>query len=133
MNEDYLFVYGTLQRGLPGSRHELLEGSVEFLGRGEIAGRLIDLGSYPGLVKAVSAGQRVHGEIYRVRDTHALFARLDRYEGCSPACPRPHEYRRVLRPVVLEDGQALAAWVYEYIGPVTGGRWIPGGKYRPRR
>ena len=112
-----LFTYGTLMRGF--RLHRLLSGRAEFLARGQVRARIIDLGSYPGAVADPSA--TIHGEVYRVTDP-ALWAVLDSTEG-------PQYHRRVVT-VRSEDGRELAASIYWYIGPLDRGVPIPGGDYR---
>ena len=112
-----LFTYGTLMRGF--RLHRLLAGRTELLGRGQVRGRLVDLGSYPGAVPD-GAGV-VHGEVYRVVEP-ALWATLDSAEG-------PQYHRREVT-VRSEDGRALAASMYWYVGPLDRGVPIPGGDYR---
>ena len=99
--------------------HRLLDGRAEFLGRGQVAGRIVDLGSYPGAV--IDSGGTLHGEVYRVRDP-ALWAALDSAEG-------PQYHRREVT-VTSEGGGELAACIYWYIGPLDRGVPIPGGDYR---
>jgi gamma-glutamylcyclotransferase (GGCT)/AIG2-like uncharacterized protein YtfP len=99
--------------------HRLLDGRAEFVGRGQVAGRIVDLGSYPGAV--VDAGSTLHGELYRIHDP-ALWATLDSAEG-------PQYHRREVT-VTSEDGRELAARIYWYIGPLDRGVPIPGGDYR---
>jgi len=112
-----LFTYGTLMRGF--RLHRLLTGRAEFLTRGQVRGRILDLGSYPGAVP--DAAGTLHGEVYRVVDP-TLWAVLDSAEG-------PQYHRRGVT-VRSEDGRALAASVYWYIGPLDRGGPIPGGDYR---
>lgn len=112
-----LFTYGTLMRGF--RLHRLLAGRTELLGRGQVRGRLVDLGSYPGAVPD-GAGV-VHGEVYRVVEP-ALWATLDSAEG-------PQYHRREVT-VRSEDGRELAASMYWYVGPLDRGVPIPGGDYR---
>lgn len=116
-NPDLLFTYGTLMRGF--RLHRLLAGRAEFLARGQVRARIVDLGSYPGAVPA--AGAVLDGEVYRVVDP-ALWALLDSAEG-------PQYHRRVVA-VRSEDGRELAASIYWYIGPLDRGVPIPGGDYR---
>lgn len=76
-----LFVYGTLKRGF--SRNRYLAGQG-FLGEARTAPeyRLLDCGTYPGLVTAASLGQdgvAVEGEVWEV-DAPCL-ARLDEVEA----------------------------------------------------
>lgn len=114
---ELLFTYGTLMRGF--RLHRLLTGRAEFLSRGQVRARIIDLGSYPGAVRDPAA--TAHGEVYRVVDP-ALWAVLDSAEG-------PQYHRRVVT-VRGEDGRELAASIYWYIGPLDRGVPIPGGDYR---
>lgn len=124
---DHLFVYGTLR---PAARHALqaaLQRHARWLGAGWVAGRLYDLGRYPGLVPDIRAGA-VHGDVYRLREQRALLRALDRYEGCGPRMPRPREYRR--ETVQVHFGRRrLRAWVYVYNRPVAGLRTVAGGDY----
>jgi gamma-glutamylcyclotransferase (GGCT)/AIG2-like uncharacterized protein YtfP len=116
---DLLFTYGTLMRGF--RRHRLLDGRASYLGRGRAAGRLLDLGSYPGAIDDPGGVGAIHGEVYRVADP-ALWGALDSAEG-------PQYHRREVT-VRSEDGRDRAAWIYRYIGPLDRGVPIPGGDYR---
>jgi gamma-glutamylcyclotransferase (GGCT)/AIG2-like uncharacterized protein YtfP len=112
-----LFAYGTLMRGFP--LHQLLSGRAEYIARGQVRARLIDLGPYPGAVPDRDA--IVAGEMYRVVDP-TLWAALDSAEG-------PQYHRREVT-VRSEDGRERAASIYWYIGPLDRGGPIPGGDYR---
>lgn len=112
-----LFTYGTLMRGF--RLHRLLDGRAEYLTRGQVKARIIDLGSYPGAVP--DAVGTLSGEVYRVADP-ALWTVLDSAEG-------PQYHRREVT-VRSEDGRELAASIYWYIGPLDRGVPIPGGDYR---
>jgi gamma-glutamylcyclotransferase (GGCT)/AIG2-like uncharacterized protein YtfP len=115
-----LFAYGTLRRGAP--MHELLAGRATWLGPASAAGRLVDLGAFPGLVPAQEPADRVHGDLFAIADAQReqLLDALDRYEGAS--------FERVQQVVVGPDGSVLA-WLYVYRGAVAGGRVVPGGDY----
>jgi gamma-glutamylcyclotransferase (GGCT)/AIG2-like uncharacterized protein YtfP len=114
---DLLFTYGTLMRGF--RLHGLLDGRARYAGRGQVQGRIIDLGSYPGALP--DARGTLHGEIYRIVDP-ALWAALDSAEGA--------QYHRREVTVRSEDGRDLAACMYWYVGPLDRGVPIPGGDYR---
>jgi gamma-glutamylcyclotransferase (GGCT)/AIG2-like uncharacterized protein YtfP len=114
---ELLFTYGTLMRGF--RLHRLLEGRAVYVTRGQVRGRIMDLGSYPGAVSDAEA--TFHGEVYRVADP-ALWAVLDSAEG-------PQYHRREVT-VRSEDGRELAASIYWYVGPLDRGVPIPGGDYR---
>lgn len=152
----YLFVYGTLRRGVGHPMHKLLSAGAEALGVATYAGRLFDLGPYPGVVPDPTGHWRVTGELYRLHQPESLLGALDEYEGCAPHSPQPHQYRRVLQPVRLAispdgraehpevramcpDGESVQAWVYIYNAPLdflldarrSGARQIESGDYLP--
>ena len=114
-----LFAYGTLMRGYP--LHRALAGGATLLGEGRAAGRLLDLGRYPGLVKGRGA---VRGEVYRLDDPQLLSV-LDREEG--------YNFVRRHAVVTLVDGRRARAWVYGYRGPRERAVPIPHGDYRRAR
>jgi len=78
-------------------------------GRGQVpwirpcAGRLLNLGEYPGLVPTTRPGSCVHGEVYALAAATTL-ARLDEYERCAPSDPEPHEFERVKMEALLQSG-----------------------------
>ena len=131
---DRLFVYGTLMSAAAGApmgvaQRARLAGESHALGAATIAGRLIDLGHYPGLLPPLTAGDLVHGELLALRSPSATFAWLDRYEMIEPDSA-DNEYAREVRRVHLAgDAAAIETWVYLYIRPaphavpVAGGRW----------
>ncbi|NGP53507.1 gamma-glutamylcyclotransferase family protein [Thioalkalivibrio sp. XN8] len=128
MRNTRLFVYGSLRRDAPGSRHELLGDPAECLGRGRVRGRLLNLGAYPGLVHAVTREDWVLGELYELGDRRAL-AGLDGYEDYDPHRPERSLFVRREANVVLDSGEIMTAWVYCYAGPMGRGRRIASGDY----
>lgn len=105
---EYLFVYGTLMRGL--AAHERMSPErVRYVGDGTIPGALYDLGPYPAL--RLGDEGMVHGEVYELVD-EAMICELDEYEGYHG---RP-EICRYIRSAVPVDcsGGTLEAWVYSY-------------------
>jgi gamma-glutamylcyclotransferase (GGCT)/AIG2-like uncharacterized protein YtfP len=127
-----IFVYGSLRRDAPGSRHELLGADAEFLGHGRVRGRLLDLGAYPGLVAAVTRADWVRGELHAIPDGRAL-ARLDAYEDYDPRRPEQSLFLRREAKVALDSGEVVAAWVYVYAGAAARGRRIVSGDYLDSR
>ena len=115
-----IFVYGTLRRGE--RAHTLLAGDG-FRGEARTAEgfALIDLGAYPGLVRATSG--RVVGEIYEV-DAMQL-AQLDAYEG------HPELFRREAI-VLASEGPLSQAEAYLYAGEFADAIPVPGGDWRQR-
>jgi len=103
-------------RGYP--LHALLARGATLLGDGRVAGRLLDLGRYPGVI----AGRGVvRGEVYRLDDPELLPA-LDREEG--------YNFLRRRALVTLVDGRRRRAWIYQYRGPRGWAVPIPNGDYR---
>jgi gamma-glutamylcyclotransferase (GGCT)/AIG2-like uncharacterized protein YtfP len=102
-----LSVYGTLAPGRPNA-HVLghLPGSWQ---QASIRGHLVQAGwgaeqGYPGVV-IDAAGAAVEGFILSSDALESEWARLDAFEG--------QEYERVVTRALLEDGQAVDAFVYQ--------------------
>jgi len=126
-----LFVYGTLRKACAHEKHRVLERAAVLVGKGTVHGAMYDLGSYPGLAIVGEDLELVTGEVYaldpdRMESTLAV---LDAYEGCAAADREPHEYRREVVRVTLDDGSTIAAWTYVLNRPHTGLTRIPDGDY----
>lgn len=129
----YLFVYGTLMTAARGRLGAVQRARLSLkgtsLGAATIAGRLINLGAYPGLLEPAGPDDVVHGELFRLDRPDEVISWLDSYEGI-PEEPTPQdEYVRVLVPARLVSGEEVAAWVYRYRGTsrdfpiIASGRW----------
>ena len=132
---DCLFVYGTLMRAaatvaMGKTMRARLEAEGDWLGPATLGGRLYDLGSYPGLIRSTRSGERVRGEIYRLRDPHASLVWLDAYEGLPAGQTRGGEYERVVDHALRPDGSSIEAWVYGLISAPDGARFVAEGKWR---
>src|SRR5208337_285487 len=104
---------------------------AEFVRRGSIRANLYDLGDYPGArVLGAEPGQRVSGELYRLRDPKLALKTLDEYEEFSPLKPNKSLFIRKLVSVTLEDGRKKRAWAYLYNRGIANARLIPTGRYR---
>lgn len=114
LQDHYLFVYGSLRRDVPASRHHYLNNLTEFIGLAKMPGILYDMGEYPAAIYDTSTQGFVSGELYRSHACEQLFTQLDRYEECSDEFPAPHEYTRQLKTVIQTNGNCLKAWVYLY-------------------
>jgi gamma-glutamylcyclotransferase (GGCT)/AIG2-like uncharacterized protein YtfP len=124
----YLFVYGTLKRR---SRHPMarrLAKLAQFVGAAKIAGRLYDLGRYPGLQEPRSAEDCVQGDVYDLgEDAEQTLREMDEYEnGESPA---PAFFDRQQTTAVLDDGREVVVWVYWFRGEVRPECLIASGSY----
>ena len=117
-----LFIYGTL---LPGLRlaHEMQQ--AECLGPGRVAGRLVDVGRYPGLLPG--AGE-VHGEIYRLNES--LLKRLDHVESMVPTDRAASQYWREQVLVLSGPCVGQSVWTYVYNRSIQGLTPISSGDYR---
>jgi gamma-glutamylcyclotransferase (GGCT)/AIG2-like uncharacterized protein YtfP len=124
----YLFVYGTLKRR---SRHPMarrLAQSARFVGAAKIAGRLYDLGRFPGLKEPLSASDCVSGDVYELGDdAERTLQEMDAYENAESPPPAPYERR--LATVTLDDGREWNVWVYWYRGIVSEEHFIASGSY----
>lgn len=137
-----LFVYGTLlTEACPANVARVLSRAARDRRPGTIAGRLVDLGPYPGLRPAPSSRERVHGVVYRLADPARTLAVIDAYEGIQPASARGRsapaanarvgqEYVRSRVQVRVAGEEGLwSAWAYLYIGPMQLAVPIVGGDY----
>lgn len=111
-----LFAYGTLMRGY--GLHRGLARGATYLEDARIAGRLLSLGHYPGLIRGRGS---VRGELYRIDDPELLPV-LDREEG--------YNFDRRRSAVTLANDRRARAWVYWYRGPQHRGALIPDGDFR---
>ena len=110
----HLFVYGTLRRSPSHPMHRLLSPAT-FVGAGTFQGKLYDLGSYPAAIASAEPADTIRGEVYLLHEPAATLPALDRYEGCSPDDPVPHEYVRMNAEICLEsDPTLLVAQIYLY-------------------
>ncbi len=116
---NWIFTYGTLMRGIPSRFGNYLEQNGAFIGEGYVPGKLYDLGNYPGLVYDEQSERLILGHIFELVNAEKVLLQLDDYEGISPHSPPPHEYRRVIKPV-LWHGKRIACWLYEYALDPTG-------------
>ena len=101
--------------------HRVLAPKSTFLGHGDVRGRLVDLGRYPGLIDGAG---RVRGEIYRLNDPELLPV-LDAEEG--------YNFERSRVVATLASGRHARVWVYRYRGPRDSAVPILDGDYRRAR
>lgn len=119
---NYLFVYGTLMRGLPSAMSAFLERHAEWLGEARVSGYIYDLGSYPGLIYEPDSEKFVYGQVYDVKYPEQVWPVLDRYEGA--------EYERQVVGLAGEEGIPPAAHAYVYGGATGDKILISSGDYR---
>jgi gamma-glutamylcyclotransferase (GGCT)/AIG2-like uncharacterized protein YtfP len=129
LEENYLFVYGTLMRGFENPFAARLRAGSTFVGAGAFPGRLYRVSWYPGAVYTPGQSERVHGEVYQLHDFATLIVALDEYEDVLPEATLSLYLRRVV-PVTLEDGRELACWTYLYNRSLAKATLIPDGRFR---
>lgn len=129
MNDELLFVYGTLRRGLGGDMHALLAKHARLLGRAIYQGRLYIVTHYPGVIPSDDPEDRVEGEVYAIAQPEILIPLLDHYEECGPDFAAPTEYIRQRQPVRMQNGDTCVAWVYLYNYPTHALKRIESGDY----
>ena len=121
MSSSLLFVYGTLRRGCANPHAQLLERSAQFVGPARVRGKLYRVEWYPGMTLDSDGKDLVVGDLFRVDDPAAM-EELDRYEGSN-------EYQRVTTAALLDIGNEVECWVYEYLGSVTEAARIASGDW----
>ena len=126
---ELLFAYGTLQPGLVPVAMERVCRRLRVVGPATMAGRLYDLGHYPGAI--VGGEGLIYGQIVEV-DCEQTWQALDRYEGCPPEGEGEGLFRRVRAVATLADGEALECWVYVYARDLGAARPIDGGCWQRR-
>jgi gamma-glutamylcyclotransferase (GGCT)/AIG2-like uncharacterized protein YtfP len=123
---DLLFVYGTLRPSLACGWPRQLVGDLLVAGAAIVAGKLYDLGDYPGMVPGDGV---VHGDLLRLTDVDRLAA-IDAYELCGGPDAL---FRRETVQATLADGTQVAVWVYFYNFPLDPARVIASGDYLRHR
>ena len=125
---NYLFVYGTLKRR---SRHPMarkLAEAARYVGSAKIAGRLYDLGRFPGLKEPRTAHDWVQGDVYDIGvNLERTLQEMDAYENAESPPPTPYE--REPTTVILADGAELGVWVYWYRGTVREEQFLASGSF----
>ncbi len=116
---DLLFVYGTLRKGNQNAMAKYLAENAEFITDGWFQGRMYQVSYYPGVVASDNPSHRVHGEIYRLKDSQSMLKVLDEYEECGANHAQPTEYQRTKTCIQTLDGGILEpVWIYLYHWPL---------------
>lgn len=125
-----LFVYGTLMRGE--LRHPMIAARAPLrVAPASVAGRLVDLGEYPGLVPCARGG-RVRGELVELEDAREALEELDEVEDFLGYGAPGSLYRRVVVEARTDDGASALAWAYRYLGAHERASEIASGDWRAR-
>ena len=129
MTPNYIFTYGSLLSEFENPAHRLLIEHARLLGKATFRGKLYMIDWYPGVIESENPDDIVHGEVYEIKNQKPLLKELDRYEGCSPNDPEPHEFERREKTVRLLNGTRLTAWIYIYTQPVSNKERIDSGDF----
>ncbi len=119
---NYLFVYGSLRRGLRSPAYEYIGPFFDYIGIAKVKGILYDMGDYPVALPAPDSNNYLVGELYRLKNDEQYdwaFAQLDDYEGVLTEPGETAAYYRKIVPVYYND-EVIAAYIYWYNGQVTG-------------
>jgi gamma-glutamylcyclotransferase (GGCT)/AIG2-like uncharacterized protein YtfP len=123
----HLFVYGTLLSNIPSSMSKFLRRRASLVGKATVAGKLFDLGMYPGFI--AGGEDNVIGELYLIKpeNEEQTMEMLDAYESVTGE--PEDEYRRVEVEAKVGGGGTFTAQTYEFTGSVAGKALIPRGNY----
>ena len=121
MSREHLWVYGTLRHPCRNPYADLLRRSSSYLGPARVQARLYRIDWYPGVLLGGAANDWVVGDLFEINQQDVMLE-LDRYEGSA-------EYRRVATEAVLENGERVRCWVYEYILAVKDDQRISSGDW----
>ena len=126
---EYLFLYGTLKPD--GADREIADivSQLRSVGRGYVAGKLYDLGDYPGVVIDHSSTSSVKGLLVEMPSDEAVLSALDKYEEFDPSNPRDSLFVRTKTRVRLTDGRSVKGWIYVYNRNPGSAPLIRGGHY----
>lgn len=127
MQNDYIFVYGTLRRACTSGAHRIYLANAEFIFDAKVRGHLYRVSYYPALVLDESAGW-VLGEVYRLTSPEQL-QQLDAYEECTYPSQPQQQYQRKKTDVVTRTGKLMSVWIYAYQNPISGLEKIASGDF----
>jgi|688.fasta_scaffold12395_5 gamma-glutamylcyclotransferase (GGCT)/AIG2-like uncharacterized protein YtfP len=127
--EDRFFFYGTLMRDE--SRFHLLKNfGIKCTVMAEVFGRLLNLGSHPGLIDSDNSDHRVLGDFMRLSRVSSAIKLLDRIEGFL-GYDKPHSIFQRTRTIVdVGEGGPQQAWVYRLVAGAEQAPIIPSGDWR---
>ena len=125
--DSLLFVYGTLLAFVATAAGDRLRRQSSLVARAKVAGRLYDLGRYPGLAPSRRPGEWVIGELYRLTSPRFTLRALDLFEaGAGPVLTR---FTREPTIAYVGSRARRRVWVYRFVGPVRAERRLAGGDY----
>ncbi|MDR8392071.1 gamma-glutamylcyclotransferase [Aliifodinibius sp. S!AR15-10] len=129
--EEYLFVYGSLQSGANHPAHKVLTEYAYLICNAEFEGHLFLVADYPGVVAGNHSPNNIKGELYHLKRPTKVFQKLDPYEGYNPHEPENSLYIRQKCDVHCPNRtpETISAWIYLYNRPTENLTRIPSGDY----
>lgn len=117
----FLFVYGSLRKGFPGTAFHYITPYFSFEADAKVKGNLYDLGQYPAAIPTTE-DHFIIGELYKANSDEEFnwaISQLDDYEGVYPEEGEEQLYYRELTTVYANNHE-YTAWIYWYKKDLTG-------------
>ena len=80
-DKEYLFVYGTLKKGIGSEMYRLRAGHAQFVSDAKWNDKLFIVADYQGAVQSDNPLDAVYGELYLLDNPDNILPSLDEYEG----------------------------------------------------
>ena len=116
---NFLFLYGTLLPANASGKSRRIVKKLKPVGPATVAGRLYDLGDYPGGIPDESATTSIKGQLFELPEdelhsTVQILKLLDSYEEYDWADRRNSLFVRTRAVAELSDGRKITCWIYAY-------------------
>ena len=132
MEEEFLFVYGTLMKDYPQNPFKsAFQTSTEYVGKAYTFGKLYLVDYYPGIVaNKLGENFKTFGEIYKIKKPESLLLTLDEYEDYFPNDQDKSLYiRRKTNCILLETENSIHCWAYFYNQAVDKLKYFKNGDF----
>lgn len=130
---EYLFLYGTLLSGELSNEAAAIVRQLRPVAPARVAGRLYDLGEYPGAVVDRSAKTSIKGVLFELPDDDRVLRTLDDYEEFDRGETKQSLFVRIRAVAKLADGTRVGTWIYAYNRDPGNAKMIAGGDYTQSR
>jgi gamma-glutamylcyclotransferase (GGCT)/AIG2-like uncharacterized protein YtfP len=129
----HLFVYGTLLPGCAPDEVAHAAAKLRLVGEATVAGKLYDLGHFPGAILSNDPQGRIAGLVFQLPNGDDILCALDEYEEYFPNAPEMCQFIRIQCNAQMKTGSALPCWIYVYVRDLTGVRRIEDGVWQGLR
>jgi gamma-glutamylcyclotransferase (GGCT)/AIG2-like uncharacterized protein YtfP len=130
---EYLFLYGTLLSGKLSNEAAAIVRQLRPVAPARVAGRLYDLGEYPGAVVDRSARTSIKGVLFELPNDDSVLRTLDDYEEFDRVNKKNSLFVRIRAVAKLADGTRVSSWIYVYNRDPGSAHLIAGGDYAQSR